>query len=131
VEIEHRGRRTKPVRLMPVAADPAIFVNNVLGRGNAQALNEDGASNMPDHAAARGSVVTLFTTGLGDGTLPMEAHVGGEPAEVVSAQVSGTRAGVIEVRVRIPQTVAPAAFQPVVLHLGEMFSQPGVGLAIR
>jgi hypothetical protein len=41
------------------------------------------------------------------------------------------RAGVTEVRVRVPETVEPAAFQPVVLHLGHLFSQPGIGLAIR
>jgi hypothetical protein len=38
---------------------------------------------------------------------------------------------VTEVRVRIPETVESAPFQPVVLHIGEMFSQPGIGLAIR
>jgi hypothetical protein len=38
---------------------------------------------------------------------------------------------VIEVRVRVPETVEPAPFQPVVLHVGNLFSQPGVGLAIQ
>jgi uncharacterized protein (TIGR03437 family) len=63
--------------------------------------------------------------------LPVEVHIGGQPAEVISVQVSGTRAGVTEVRVRIPEMVEAAPFQPVVLHVGNMFSQPGLGIAIR
>jgi uncharacterized protein (TIGR03437 family) len=63
--------------------------------------------------------------------LPVEVHIGGQPAEMISAQASGTRAGVTEVRVRVPETVEPAPFQPVVLHVGNMFSQPGIGLAIQ
>jgi uncharacterized protein (TIGR03437 family) len=111
-------------------ANPAIFGSNQWGRGNAQAQNEDGTINDAQHGAARGTVVTLYTTGVSL-DLPVEVHIGGQPAEVISAKLSGTRAGVTEVRVRIPETVESAPFQPVVLHIGEMFSQPGIGLAIR
>jgi hypothetical protein len=31
----------------------------------------------------------------------------------------------------VPNTVETASFQPVVLRTGNLFSQPGVGLAIR
>jgi len=50
---------------------------------------------------------------------------------VIAMQESATRAGVMEVQVRVPLGVEAAAFQPVVLHVGNLFSQPGVGLAIR
>jgi uncharacterized protein (TIGR03437 family) len=62
---------------------------------------------------------------------PLEVHIGGRPADVVFVQNSGTRAGVIEVQVRVPQELEPAAFQPVLLRVGHLFSQPGVGLAIE
>ena len=131
VEVAHRGRRTKPVKLTVVRANPAIFGTNQYGKGNAQARNEDGTMNGAEHAAARGSEVTLYTTGGGLMDLPVEVHIGGQPAEVIATRESATRAGVIEVLVRVPDTVAAAAFQPVVLHVGNLFSQPGVGLAIR
>jgi uncharacterized protein (TIGR03437 family) len=131
LEVEHQGRRSKPVNMTVVASDPAIFGTNQYGKGIAQARNEDGTTHGSEHPAARGSVVTLYTTGVGSSGMQVEAHIGGQPAEVVSAQASGTRAGVIEVQVRVPETVEPAAFQPVVLHVGNMFSQPGVGLAVR
>ncbi len=131
LEVEHGGRRSKAVKLGVVAANPAIFGTNEYGRGNAQARNEDGRENGPEHPAVRGSVVTLNTTGIGPLDTPLEVHIGGRPAEVVSTQLSATRAGTIEVRVRVPELVEPAAFQPVVLKVGNLFSQPGVGLAVR
>jgi uncharacterized protein (TIGR03437 family) len=134
VEVEHRGRRSKPITLDVVAANPAIFGTNQYGKGNAAAQNEDGTANDVQHPTARGSVVTLYTTGYGVDTgndLPMEVHIGGRPAEVISTQRSATRAGVIEVRVRVSETVEPSDFQPVVLHVGNTFSQPGVGVSIR
>ena len=112
-------------------ANPAIFGSNEYGRGNAQARNADGTMNGADHPASRGTVVTLYTTGGGLMDLPVEVHIGGRPAEVISMQESATRAGVMEVQVRVPLGVEAAAFQPVVLHVGNLFSQPGVGLAIR
>jgi len=131
LEVEQQGRRSKPVSLSIVASDPAIFGTNQYGKGIAQARNEDGPTHGSEHPAARGSVVTLYTTGIGLSGMPVEVHIGGQPAEVVSTQVSGTRPGVIEVQVRVPETVEPAPFQPVVLHDGNLFSQPGVGLAIQ
>ena len=129
LQVEHRGRRSKEVKLGVVQANPAIFGGNEYGRGNAQARNEDGTMNGAEHGAARGSVVTLYTTGIGSLDLPVEVHIGGYPAEVLAARESATQGGVIEIQVRVPETVAAGAFQPVVLHVGNLFSQPGVGLA--
>jgi uncharacterized protein (TIGR03437 family) len=129
LELEHRGRRTRPVKLSVVPADPALFGTNAWGRGNVQARNQDGTEISPDHAAPRGSVVTLYAAAIGN--LPLEVHIGGQPAEVLATRPSATRAGVVEVQVRIPTTIDSAAFQPVVIHAGNLFSQPGVGLAVQ
>lgn len=135
LEVEANGHRTKPLNLGIVQADPAIFASNAYGRGNAEARNADGTTNDAQHPAAHGSLVTLYATGfsIGHGSLdlPVEVHVGGWPAKVISKQTSRTREGVIEVQIQLPDTVGAAPFQPVVLHVGNMFSQPGVGLAIQ
>jgi uncharacterized protein (TIGR03437 family) len=114
-----------------VSSNPSIFGTNQFGRGNAQAHNADGTINDAEHAAARGSVVTLYSTGFAPADQPVEVHIGGRPAEVIAAYESATRGGTIEVQVRVPENVDPADFQPVVLHIGNQFSQPGIGLAIR
>ncbi|HVP09885.1 MAG TPA: BACON domain-containing carbohydrate-binding protein [Phycisphaerae bacterium] len=131
LEVEHRGRRSRPLTLGVVPANPAIFGTNPYGLGNAQALNADGTTNSPRHPAARGSVVTLYTTGLGASDLSMEVHIAGFPAEVISAGPSVARPGVTELRVRVPEGIGPAAFQPVVLHIANQFSQPGIGISIE
>jgi uncharacterized protein (TIGR03437 family) len=131
LEVRNPGLRSKPLTLGVVAANPALFGTNQYGKGNAQARNEDGTTNDPQHAAARGSLVTLFSTGFAAGSMPVEVHVGGRAAELVSTYNSPAQPGVIEVRVRVPDTVEAADFQPVVLQVGNLFSQPGIGLAIR
>ena len=109
-----------------------ILGTNAWGSGNAQARNEDGGINGQDRPAARGSIVTLFTSGYAAAlNEPIEVHIGGRPAAVLSAAISGARAGVIEVQVRVPEALEAADFQPVVLHVGNLFTQPGVGLAVR
>jgi uncharacterized protein (TIGR03437 family) len=131
LEVEHLGRRSKRVIMGVVASDPAIFGTNQYGKGIAQARNDDGTTHGNDHPAARGSVVTLYATGVGPSDMPVEVRIAGKPADVVSTQVSGTRLGATEIQVRVPETVDPAPFQPVVLQVGNLFSQPGVGLAIQ
>ncbi len=131
LEVEHRGRRVGGVKLTVVAANPTILSTNPYGRGNAEARNEDGSANGPDGPAARGSAFTFLATGFAaDSREPVEVHVGGHPAEVVSVRQSETNPGVVEVTIRTPD-VLPAAFQPLVLRVGNLFSQPGIGLAIR
>jgi len=76
VEVEHRGKRSKPIKIDVVEANPAMFGSNEWGRGNAQARNEDGMVNSAQHRAARGSIVTLYTTGVGM-VLPVEVHCNG------------------------------------------------------
>jgi uncharacterized protein (TIGR03437 family) len=132
VVVAHRGRRSNPATFAVVRANPTILATNQYGRGNAQAINQDGSANDAQHPAARGSVVTLYATGLGQLEVAeaIEVHVGGHPAQVLSMHPSGTRPGVAEVQIRVPETIEPASFQPVVLHLANTFSAPGVGLAI-
>ncbi len=133
LELERGGRRFDPVKLPVVASNPRLFGTNQFGRGIAEAQNADGTTNGAGHAAARGSVVTLYATGFAAnvGNELLEVHIGGRPADLLSVGISGTRPGVVEMRVRAPWESEPADFQPVVLHVGNSFSQPGIGLAIR
>jgi uncharacterized protein (TIGR03437 family) len=131
LEVEHQGRRSRPVILNVAPANPAIFATNEYGRGYAQARNQDGRPNGLHEAAERGSAVMLYATGIGAPGLPVEVHIGGLPADVTSIRASETHPGATEVTIRVPDNIAPAAFQPVVLRVGNLFSQPGVGVAIR
>jgi uncharacterized protein (TIGR03437 family) len=47
---------------------PALFVQGGFPQGALAALNQDGTVNSPANPAARGEVITLFGTGLGEVT---------------------------------------------------------------
>lgn len=70
-------------------------------------LNQDGSINAPGHRAAAGSMIVLFTTGLGQlsqarPVLPVTATLAGVPAEIAAAEAAGGAPGVVIVVVRIP-----------------------------
>jgi len=114
------GLGSNVVRLAAVEATPAVFTND----GHAAALNQDGTVNQSGAGAAPGSIVSLFSTGMGpmatrlaDGqvasgelvltSLPVTATVQGIPAEVVYAGVApGLIHGVVQVNIRLPEGLA-------------------------
>jgi uncharacterized protein (TIGR03437 family) len=118
---------------MNVAA-PGIFTANFNGTGQVLALNEDNTINSATNAAARGSVIQLIATGQGvisgvpaDGEAPQgqvptpetprvimgssyvdDSTATGEPGNhIVYSGLAAGMAGVWQVNVRIPRSVAP------------------------
>ncbi|MFN0169556.1 MAG: alpha/beta hydrolase domain-containing protein [Bryobacteraceae bacterium] len=127
---------------------PGIFTADSSGSGQGAILNEDLGANSASTPAARGSRVTLFATGEGqtaptgvDGQvssgslarplLPVRVEIGGQDATVVGAAAApGFIAGVLQVKVRIPETVAPGPGVPITLVVGTVRSPDGVTVAI-
>ncbi len=80
--------------------NPAIFGTNQYGRGNAQARNEDGSTNDPEHPAERRSAVTLYTTGRRagahcqpSGDEPLDAVIGSAPGRNPSGDTRAASGG--------------------------------------
>ena len=149
LQIEYNSTQSAVVRLTVGKSAPGIFTSNSSGKGQAAAINPDGIINTPENPVERGSVVSLFATGEGqtsplgvDGriagssglwrpVLPVTASVGGETAEVMDADsVEGQVAGLLQVRVRIPDSVAVGPAVPVTITVGQV-SQAGVTISIR
>lgn len=60
---------------MPVAAvAPAIFTANASGIGQAAALNQNGTVNSASNPAKLGSTISLFVTGTGNTTAPVDGQ---------------------------------------------------------
>lgn len=71
---------TSPATVYAVAANPAIFTFGALGQGQAAVLNYDAPTgsyviNSAKNAAARGSIVAIYATGMGALTIPAAPHV--------------------------------------------------------
>ena len=128
---------------------PGIFALNATGEGQGAILNQDGRINSPSNPADRRSVVVLFVTGEGqtnppgvDGKpgapplptpqLPVVVGIGHVGVEILYCGAApGLVAGVMQVNVRVPVEAPSGNAVPVSIKIGDVFSPPGVTLAVR
>ena len=113
-EIDDLSGRSEAVSVALVRSRPAIFIAGDHGKGFAEVLESEPGT------------VTVVATGLGDG--PLQAILGGHPAEVLSAEPIVGAPGRVAVKLRLPAEVAaeewPAA--RLTLKTGEFMTQQGV-----
>jgi trimeric autotransporter adhesin len=119
--------------------DPGLFTFGGAGQGQAAVLNQDYSINGTKNAAARGSTIQLFVTGMGelegttqqDGTVagsqpvPLNdqtvvVQIAGQPADVTYAGTSpGSVDGLVQVNVIIPPTVTTGSSVPITVSIGQ------------
>ena len=148
VVVEVQGIASNPVTETVAASSPAIFaVSNGVGQG--AVLNQDNSPNSAANPASAGSVLQVFSTGIGatnpvgsDGkiadatalipVLQVTATIGGVAAPVQYAGSSnGLVDGVTQVNVAIPAGVQTGNTVPLVLHVGGASGVAGITVAIR
>jgi len=112
------------------AAAPGIFTSRN-GTGQAAANNQDGATNSASNPAARGSVITLYATGEGNGSAPVSLTIGNYPAQLLYAGPAPGFPGLMQINALIPGGFLGPGIQTVVLSVGNAASQSGVTVAIR
>ena len=149
LQVESQGISSAPFAVPVGASAPGLFALDGSGQGQGAILNQDNSVNGPFNPAARGTVVTLFGTGEGqtipagvDGripdasslaqpVLPVTASIGGQAAEVIYAgSAPGQVSGILQVNLRVPSSIAPAAAVPVIITIG-IGSQSGVTIAVQ
>ena len=150
VEVQRDGVSTGQVPVAVTASAPGIYTVNFSGTGQGAILNDDSVTpNSPQTPARRESVVVIYTTGEGqtdppgvDGkinptvlplpepVLPVSVQIAGLEASVEYAGAApGFAAGLLQVNARIPAGIIPGDAVPVVIKVGESFSQASVTLA--
>jgi uncharacterized protein (TIGR03437 family) len=149
VTVQAGDQTLGPIKLPVVAAAPGIFTANDSGSGQAAILNQDSSVNSASNPAARGSIVSVYMTGVGalsptiaDGSLGplmppfptpvanISATVGGVNAPVVFAgQAPGLIAGATQVNIQIPQDAPVGAAVPIAIYVAYYFS--GASMAVR
>jgi uncharacterized protein (TIGR03437 family) len=143
--------------LIVVGEDPGIFTLAGLGTGQGAILNYDAASgsytiNSTKNAAARGSTIVIYATGLGtlvatlaDGVIaaasdkvtdPVQVTIAGQPSVVSYAGAAGgSVAGLIQINAIIPPTISAGTAVSLAIAGGTAAtarqSQPGVTLAVQ
>jgi len=138
------------VAAVPVTnAAPGLVSLSGSGQNQAAALNQDGTLNSASNPAARGSVIVLYGTGMGQ-TSPMgiDGHIAGNPPPLplvlYSVNIGGLNAqvlyfgdapglveGAFQVNAVIPGGVTPGSQVPVTLTAGGAQSQPYLTVAVK
>jgi uncharacterized protein (TIGR03437 family) len=155
MSVDSAGTMSDPLDIPVVNAAPGIFTWNLffgapgVGLDLAFVFNEAGNQNTPRDPASRGSVIIFFATGAGqtdpagvDGQLagsapakpllPISVRIGGVQAEVLSASgAPGFVSGLMELRVKVPETVAAGDALPLELIVAGTSSQPGLTVSVK
>ena len=129
---------------------PAVFAVGAGGRGQIAALNQDNSINSAQNPAQRGSIVTLFATGLGNipgapndgvpvtseirtpGLLQISIGTAFVPADaILFSGLAPNLISVWQINVRIPMTVPPGNATPFGLRYRDTNAQTGLTVAVR
>lgn len=149
IQAAYGQERTASMALSVTAARPAIFTADSSGSGAAAVLNQNGTFNSPANPADRGSVITFWVTGVGqtnpasvdgklaDLPLPVPAlpvivgiaNMGTEATYVGAAP--GLISGLVQINARVPLDAFSGSQVPLAVRVGDVFSQPGVTIAVR
>jgi uncharacterized protein (TIGR03437 family) len=143
VTVQSSEQTLGPIQLPVVVSAPGIFTVNGSGSGQAAILNQDSTVNSASNPAVRGSIVSVFLTGVGalspsiaDGspgalTPPfpapvanISATIGGVDAPVIFAgQAPGLIAGATQVNIQVPQNAPAGAAVLITVYAANYASQ--------
>jgi uncharacterized protein (TIGR03437 family) len=152
VVVVYQGNASAPATATIAATRPGIFTNDGSGLGQGAILNPDYSLNGPSNPAPRGQYVMIYATGEGVTTPPgvdgrvtdpsgkllplavasCTATIGGTTvAADYCGEAPGSTAGLVQMNVKLPTTIAPASAVPVTIAIGGVASQAGVTLAVQ
>jgi uncharacterized protein (TIGR03437 family) len=149
LRVVYRTVVSVPAVLRVAPSLPGVFTADASGSGQAAVINQDGSLNSATNPGPKGSIVTLFATGEGqtnppgvDGmlaispfpapALPVIVGIANIGAEVLySGPVPGLTSGLMQINARIPDDAPSGPRVPLVIRVGEAFSQLGVTIAVR
>jgi uncharacterized protein (TIGR03437 family) len=99
---------------------PALLADS---SGQAAVANQDGTLNSSSHPAVRGSVISLYGTGLGISPAQVSVTIGGYPADVLYAGPVTVLPGLFQVNARVPAGYLGGGDLSVVLSVGAASTQ--------
>ncbi|HEY4364608.1 MAG TPA: hypothetical protein VGN17_26830 [Bryobacteraceae bacterium] len=128
VEIFYKGVLQATLQVPVAEAAPALFAD---ATGQITATNQDGSINSGTNPAPRGSVVSLYGTGLGIPGASVSVSVATFPAEVLYAGPVAGYAGLSQINVEIPTGYLPSGQLAVSVVAAGSVSQPGLFLTVN
>jgi uncharacterized protein (TIGR03437 family) len=137
IQVQYQGQASA-VTTVPVApVAPGLFTLDGSGQGQGTVFNQDGSLNSPTNPARKGSMVTLFATGVGQTDpngvprLPLIVGIGNAGAPLLAAGPLADVPGVLQVQAQVPPDTLAGNAVPLVILIGNTFSQQGVTMAVQ
>jgi uncharacterized protein (TIGR03437 family) len=151
VQVQIQGSPVDSFTIAVNAAAPGIFTVNSSGQGQAAVVNANGTINSPANPASAGGIVSVYATGEGQtippgvsgqvttgsaSTLPKPAlavavRIQGLPADILYFGAAPQSVGLMQINVRIPDTVFASNVVPLELTVGSFAAQPSVTIAVH
>jgi trimeric autotransporter adhesin len=150
IQVQVDSMLSTPVTVPVVATAPGLSTLDSSGSGQGAILNQDGTVNSSTNPAARGSIVSLYGSGLGvmapqllDGYLaistpysspvnPIAVTIGGQPATILYAgDAPSLPTGVFQINVVIPTNISPGAAAVSVGTIGGTVTTQQVTVAVK
>ena len=146
VSVQVGGAESDRISVPVVPGMPGIF--QIPGSARAIVVNQNNDLNSPQAPAPRGSVVTIYATGQGVVSPPVEtgkaapdtplsgasnvtATIGGVPARVLFGGLTPGFVGLLQVNAEIPAGVTPGPAVPIQIGAAGGVSQPEATIAVQ
>jgi uncharacterized protein (TIGR03437 family) len=123
IEILYQNAVIATVPVAVADAAPALFTN---APGQAAVNNQDGTINSTANPAPRGSVISLYGTGMGVSGGAVTVTIDGFTAPVLYAGPVANYPGLFQINAQIPSGYLPTGDLNVVVRVGTSPSQAGV-----
>lgn len=148
MQVEARSQLSREVELRVADSAPGIFTSNATGSGQAAVLNQNGSVNAGGNPAARGEIIVIYATGIGQTNpasvtgrvatqigaplaSPVRVTVGGRDAQVLYAgPAPGLISGAAQFNVVVPED-APTGSAQIGIQVGSASSQGNVSVVLR
>ncbi len=146
ISIQVAGAESDRIGVSVLPGTPGIF--QIPGTAQAIVVNQDGNLNSPQAPAPRGTVVTIYATGQGAVSPPVEtgkgaalsplsgasnvtAMVGGMPARVLFGGMTPGFVGLLQVNAEIPAGVTPGPAVQIQIGAAGGVSQAAATIAVQ
>jgi uncharacterized protein (TIGR03437 family) len=123
VEIRYKGAMVGAIPITAAETAPGLFAD---ASGQAAATNQDGSLNSSSNPSARGSVISLFGTGLGKSAAPVSVTIGGYSGDILYAGPVSSYPGMFQVNARVPAGYLAPGNLDVSVSVGSSSTQTGV-----
>lgn len=148
MQVEYRNQRSREIELRVSDSGPGIFTFDARGSGQGAVLNQNGTINSSSNPEARGSVIVIYVTGLGQTNpssvtgrvatttarplAPVTVRIGGRDAQVTYAGAApGLIGGAAQINAVVPADAPTGPNVPVEIQAGSSTSQANVTVSVR